>query len=271
MAKKDKAENLPATAQGPQLPAQQVLDDIYEHAGAGALEGATTEDFQIPMLYLLQKLSPQLDENDGAYVEEATTGDFYNTALRALLPGKDGFLAIPILRKMVYIEWVPRDSGGGFVNVYDTKQEALQYAEEGNDIVDTAQWYLYAQMPDGTWAPVMMPMTSSKLTTSRNWMTQIKFTKIEKPDGSRVTPPSFATVYRVSSSSRKNEKGTWSNVDVEYVGFLPELVEQLPNALQLYAEARALYEDIRMGRRGVDYEAEEGSTTKAGVDDTDEV
>ena len=49
-----------------------------EDAGSG-LENVTSEDMAIPRLKILQALSPEVNKNDGKYVEGASAGDVINT------------------------------------------------------------------------------------------------------------------------------------------------------------------------------------------------
>lgn len=257
MAKKDKSKNLPAVAEESGLPAlpDGMLDDMLASEGQG-LENASVEDFALPLIQLLQKLSPQVDDTDSRYIEGARAGDFLHSVSREVIPGEEGFLVIPVLYKKVYVEWIPRERGGGFVNVYDTKQEADQYSEPENDVVDTAQWYVLLEMPDGSWTQAVIPMTSTKMKVSRNWATQARMKKIEV-NGEQRTPPLFSQLYRISSKGMKNDKGAFHNMSVDFVSLVDDA--------RLYAEAKSFYAALNEGRKGVDYETsrkdEEGSAS----------
>ena len=68
-------------AKAPQagLPAE-MMADMETQAGAG-FEGATAEDFSIPFITILQKMSPQCDEDSDGYVDGAKPGMFWDLSL----------------------------------------------------------------------------------------------------------------------------------------------------------------------------------------------
>ena len=92
--------------------------DMSEYAGLG-MEEATSDDFAIPFIVILQKNSPQVDETEGAYIEGARPGMIYNTVSGEMYDGREtGLFIIPVHFRKEIIEWVPRKKGGGLVEIH---------------------------------------------------------------------------------------------------------------------------------------------------------
>ena len=91
------------------------FDDTLLSEGTG-LEETTVEDFAIPFIRVLQPMSPQLNKASGSYVDNASAGDLYNTVTNSVYSGDKGIVLVPSAYVKKYIEWVPREKGGGLVN-----------------------------------------------------------------------------------------------------------------------------------------------------------
>ena len=79
---------------------------VYSTGEADGFEESDSDSYAIPRLKLLQKLSPEVDEDNGEYIEGAKHGQFFNTATGELFP--DGVKVIPCHYRRSFIEWVPR-------------------------------------------------------------------------------------------------------------------------------------------------------------------
>lgn len=224
----------------------EMLSDLLQDAGAG-LESATAADYALPFIYLLQKMSPQVDKDDAKYVEGAEPGKFINTVTQELY---DELRVIPVHFEKVYIEWIPRDLGGGFVASYKTRQDADKNCEEGHQIVDTANHYVLVQGKDGEWTPAILSLTSTKLKASRNWVSKMGMVTIMGPNQKKVVAPTYSRFYDVlPDGPMKNDKGTYYVIKVDSVegedGWVkdPELRDQAKNF-------RA---SLQAGLKGADY------------------
>ena len=100
-------------------------------AGADAGQGVSTDalDNIVPMIYVLQPLSPQVDENSPAYIERARPGGMWlrNSSV-GVIPHDRGFLFQPCFFEKVWPEWVHRDIGGGFVARHQNRTATAQEA-----------------------------------------------------------------------------------------------------------------------------------------------
>lgn len=126
----------PATAQPVQgmAPAQgngavavqqpaQLPSELMQELQGDASKGVSTlaRDNIIPMIYVLQPLSPQVQERrPEVYIEGAKAGHFWLRNSPVQLVGGDVGMAFqPCHFKRDAVEWIPRDLGGGFVARYD--------------------------------------------------------------------------------------------------------------------------------------------------------
>ena len=89
-----------------------VMDDIFGMAGEGA--SFDSSEMQIPFVRVLQALSPQLNKKKAEYIEGAEQGDLFNNVTMQSWDGEDGVNIIPCFQTTKYLEFTPRDMGGGF-------------------------------------------------------------------------------------------------------------------------------------------------------------
>lgn len=204
--------------------------DLLEHAGEG-FEGADKDSFAIPFLAILQKMSPQVDEGDGAYIEGAKAGMIFNTVTQELYDGKTGVEVIPCKPHRSFIEWVPRDGGGGggFVGQYSVdeglelltrtvkNEKGQDMLENGNYIADTREHYVLIVNEDGTTQPALISMTSTQIKKSKQWMYRMNNVRIMVKD-QRIVPPSFALRWRMTTVPESNDKGSWSGWKIALAG-----------------------------------------------------
>lgn len=192
-----------------------VLGLLVENAGAG-LGNAQASDFALPFIYLLQKMSPALDE-----IEGAEAGMFLNTVTRLVT---EETTIIPVDYDKVFNEWIPRNDGGGFVASHRSSAlaEANRQAGEnkaGNgpktQIVETANHYVLEEQPDGSYMAAILSLTSTKLKASRQLMSRISQVTAVIPGKGTIQMPSFAKKYVVKPTGpHTNEKGTFYSVEI---------------------------------------------------------
>src|SRR5690554_4094010 len=125
-----------------------VADDFFQQNAGAGLDNVTASDMLVPRLTILQSLSPQLKKRDSAYIEGAEVGDICDVGTGQLY--KDGIMFLPVYYRKDYLEWAPRSSGGGLVDIHsdpsildkttrnDKKQPVL---DNGNLIQETAQFF----------------------------------------------------------------------------------------------------------------------------------
>lgn len=114
-------EQLPAVQA--QAGAVTVVEDFGDDAGGG-LQNIDVSERRIPFINILDAKSPQCKRVSEGGVAGAMAGMFINTATNGLMDGELGFWFIAAKRDHYWLEFTPRNLGGGLVaviNVTDTK------------------------------------------------------------------------------------------------------------------------------------------------------
>jgi len=237
-------ETLPATA-----------DDIdySEFAGMGR-EETRAEDYAIPFLRIIQTNSPEVDESNAKFIPEAKAGMFHNTVTGQIYDGRVGLRAIPCLFRREFVEWKPRDAGGGFVKAYDVTDPIVATGKvpegqrdlvlpNGNKLIETFYQYVLVETPDGEMFPAVMSFISTQIKKIRRWNSMIGQKRITLPNGKVIgDPPSFAFWYHISTVTEKNDKGSWRGLQVMGVDKAEERV-----AADVFREAMLFYKQIKAG------------------------
>ena len=224
-----------------------VMDDIFEFAGEGT--SFDSSEMQIPFVRLLQPLSPQLNKKKAEYIEGASAGDAFNNVTGQHWDGEAGIDVIVCYQTTKYLEFVPRDMGGGFKGEIPanssllqqtTRQGSKEILPNGNELVKSDQHFCLVLDDDGAYQPAVIDMKSTQLKVSRRWKTQIAMQKVRHPStGALVTPAVFATMWKLTTTEESNDQGSWNNYQVEKVG----LVE----SRDLLLEAKAFRDSIMAG------------------------
>jgi len=245
-----------------------VMDDILEFAGEGAAYDSS--EMQIPFVRILQAMSPQLKKREAEYIEGAEQGDMFNTVTKQFWTGEDGLIVIPCFQTTKYLEFTPREQGGGFrgeiaatdpILQRTTRQGAKEILPTGNELVKSDQHYCLIVAEDGSYQPVVIDMKSSQLKVSRRWKTQIALQKVKHPKtGQSITPPLFANQWKLTTVEESNDQGSWFNYQIELVGLIQDR--------NLMLEAKAFRDSVASGE--VKAAPEEGpSTASSAVNESD--
>ena len=197
-------------------------DLIMSNVGKG-LENITSEDITIPRLAIIQANSPQRKKKDEKYIANADEGDIFNTVTSEIY--KEPLTVIPCAYRKTYVEWIPREKGGGFVQAYDVRPSDTttdpatrkSFLKNGNQLVDTAEHYIVIKKDDDTYESAVLTMTSSNLTVSRKWNTLLKMKKINVK-GQMIDPPSFMYEFTLGTIEATNDQGTWQKYKIEEIG-----------------------------------------------------
>lgn len=226
------------------LPA--VMDDMLADANTG-FEGVSTDDVAIPYFAILQSMSPQVKKGPGR-LEGAEEGDLFNNVSQEIFKGEKGIRVIPCAYRKAWVEWVPRDSGGGFVRAYET-DDALKTTHKdpttgrdvlpnGNHLVTTAYHYVLIIREGGGFERAVISMTSTQLKKSRRWISQQMAIQLVGPKGP-FTPPPFSHSYLATSAMEQKDQNTWYGWNMA----APTLVSD-PG---LYAVAKKFNQDVMKG------------------------
>lgn len=195
-----------------------------EFAGMG-LDQVRAEDMSIPFLRILAQLSPQVNKRDGAYVQGAEAGMIYDTVANEAFSGEDGVAVIPCYYNRRYVEWKPREKGGGYVNAYDADHPIVKTTyrdDRGNDVLpngnllsNTAQFFVLRMDASGIPQRCLLTMTSSQLKKAKKWVTQMQSRTAMGRNGI-YTMPAMSQVYRLRTVEERNDKGSWFGWEISH-------------------------------------------------------
>lgn len=245
-----------------QKSAAVVMAQTFEADAGSGFEEADASAYAIPFLQILQSGSPQCKKSDGAYIKGAEEGKFYNTVTQELYDGEVGITVIPCHYTQRFVEWKPRESGGGFVGSHlpgeqpaTTKDDKFRdVTASGTNIVDSRNHYVLICNADGTLTPALITMTSTQQKKSKQWMSKMQGIKIKNAAGVFVTAPMMSRKYKLTTTPESNDKGSWFGYHTELVGIVEDSAE--------YNEANAFRNAVRGGTAAPKYEgsAEEGAS-----------
>lgn len=232
-------------------PKSLVAKGAYDGDTGSGFEDIGIADITIPFLTMLQSGSPQVKEDKGTYIKGAKAGMFMNTVTGEIIDGKVGFKFIPVHRQRKYIEWVPRDQGGGLVNVFnptDEKVTALTKGQkrifgklsnaDGNDVVETFTLFGLRVKDNSGLERVAISFSSSFIKVYQKMMTTLMNIQLDAGEGrDPVTPPLYAHVLRVRSQFVEKAGNDWY---IPQIGFENGTAEEsrLPQESKLYQEAK---------------------------------
>jgi len=220
--------------------------DWTQDAGAG-FENVRQDDLGIPFLSIIQKMSPEVDEDSPKYIPGIKVGDIVLSTTKQSYAGKDRPVEfIPCGYQKAYVEWAPRENGGGYIATHGpgimtqtTKNEKGQdVLENGNIIVTTAYVVGYINA-DGEWLPAVLSMSSTQLKKARQWLNIMTSQKFTNREGKKLQLPMYSHKYLLSTQPESNEFGTWYGWKIE--------VGSMVNELPLVEKAREQHQQIATG------------------------
>lgn len=279
--KDEKAEELntqDSSAPGTDLATQQqggalqVVEDYGDDAGAG-LENVGVDEYKIPFLRILQALSPACKPVEAGGMEGAKPGLIMNTATGEIYDGKEGLDFVPAVRDHNFVEFVPRDAGGGLVGIHavdDPKVLQLR-AEQGkfgklktNDDTEISEsFYLYGLVIPAGRSPfrAIVGFTSSQIKKYQEFMGRvmgIEYT-IDTPNGKKaIKPPMWAHRWHLGTVFEKGKKGEFYNWKLSLTGRDEKGMESslksiIPMKDPLYIAAKEFADMVKGGKAKVDY------------------
>jgi hypothetical protein len=193
--------------------------DISKYAGVG--QETIVQQESMPLIKILQDMSPEVNPRKDGYIEGAQAGDLLFNKDKSLLGNSVNI--IPLASKPVYVEWKPRDQGGGMVATHpltitaDPRYKKVEYTETlgDNDLIYTTYWCVLMQVGD-EWEKALIAMTKTQLKVSRKLSGEIA--KFRYDGQADVQPPTFARVYELSTVLEKNKADQeFFNFDVKPV------------------------------------------------------
>jgi hypothetical protein len=199
-------------------------DEMAQMMMADAGKGVSTamEDNIVPLVYILQPLSPQVQKKNPEYIEGAEAGQIWFRGSSTIVDGEEGIPVVPCHWSKCWIEWQP--NRGGFVARHaDRPADAVLTTDaenpkrkfwrrpNGNIVVETREHVVLVLDVFERPMPFVIPMSGSGHGSSRAWMSKMNSKFIPNSD---QKAPSYGYIYRMKLQYRTNDQGEWYMWDV---------------------------------------------------------
>jgi len=221
--------NQTSTAKKPNNALAEVFSLAEAKQGDG-LSNVSTKDVMIPRIKLLQKMSP---ETDNESLPTATAGQIFNSASQSVYDGPTGIRVVPCEYIRTYVEWAPEGTGNKApVNIHPATSNVMSlakksptdnrfYLDNGNYVEETANHIvLILDDNNNVESRGILTMKSSQLKKSRQW-NYMMMTATMEGGGKTITPPSYAIVYRLSTLQEETNGKKYYGWTVAKEGFVP--------------------------------------------------
>lgn len=247
----------------------------YDYGDAAGLgyETFSKDDLSIPFIAVLQSNSPQVENGDP---EGSKPGQLFNTVTRELVDGEEGMIFQPVYKHHAFVEWVPRDDGGGFVGMHDIDSQVVKDAiadndgrrfgklkTNGNDLIETYYVYGFTMSPDGKQQTgyAILSFSSTKIKPAKDWFAAMNMIK--------KGIPLFANRAVLRTTKQKNTKGTFHNFSIGPMGksWLESLIDPSKEG-ELLAEAHRFYDMVRTGVAKADFSQQKATGEEDGESET---
>lgn len=245
--------------------------DYGEDAGAG-FENVTGADQAVPFLNLLQANSKVVKAKRGY------AGDLHNTVTDEVFSGKEGILIVPATTMREFVEWKPRETGGGFVASHkpesdvvkralaDSKAFGEYFTPDGNELQETFNIFgaIVGPADHDVRGAIVIPFASTKIKAYKGWIGRINSFQIPQPGGRKITPPMFSHLVRLTVEERHENGNDWHVYRLEPFdmkgGMMASLLSPEDSRFQA---AKAFREVINSGKFRLDYDKQERGGGKA--------
>ena len=220
------------------------------------------EDLVIPRLKVLQPLNPEVQENGPQYVQDARPGMFYNTNSGKLTSGKTGMTIVIVGHQRNYIEWIPRQDGGGLVKIWgvdegwrnlcdpDKVNDWQPVTKNGHTIQKIRSFFVFdIDTESGDYDASFMNLSGTQTRIAAGLSSMLMQAKM-KIAGKVYTAPFYFYTYKMTLDSMRNDKGSW---------FVPRIVKNtnaeglhvrtmdLQNGEQIFNDAVSMQEQFMEG------------------------
>lgn len=250
-----------------------VDDDLSRAMRQDAGEGIShrPEDNIVPQLKILQPLSPEVLEGPDK-VSDAKAGDFLLDG--KVIKGAEGVWFQPCHVEHKLFEFMPLESGGGFVAEHPMQRDSTGYprfSEAGDpelpkgaakierfkyEFANGNALIHYRQLAGLAWdgdrvSPCIISFKSTGHTTMRLWMTKAARAN---PFEDGTERPLYSHLYRLTTSHSRNAKGQWYSIVVGDPVCLDPAVDKTIKTIvshpsRVYVMGRALAQAFVKGER----------------------
>jgi hypothetical protein len=237
--------------------------DYGNDAGLGT-ENQTAEDVSVPFFIVLQPGSPKVQQPDATVkagqIINNTTDDVYGDA-------KTGMTFIPSYTEHTFLEFIPRDNGGGLVGMHAIDSDLIKQVRESqplgkyvhpdnkNDLIETFTVYGVAVDRDGNGVPAVMGFQSTHIKPYKDWMFRARSIVLTNPKtGAKITAkqmPLWAFAYSIRTVWTEKNGFKWYGISVGFAG-KDAVDSRVPAGSALYELAKSVHEGVSTGRTKAD-------------------
>lgn len=237
--------------------------DYSAYQGDDGFENQDQSFTTVPFLDVLQPNSPMVASGD------AQAGSLLLKSSGDVISGKEGILFTPAICQREFVEWRPRDDGGGLVARHTpTSPIAMQVqaaqrtgkfkTADGTEIIET--FYLWGARLDANLQPtgemVVIPCTSTKIKPLKNLMGSLRAQMVQVGN-TKQRVPLFGNVVKMTTVFQKKDNYSFYNVVFTPVNGTPKASRVDPShpAFQAAAELHTL---VSSGRARMADESRDG-------------
>ena len=209
----------------PKVKQLSILGSMETVSGLGMETVDPTQDLSLSRIAIAHKQSPQVDEEQGAFIEGLKPGEFFDATLGERLGTRIEF--IPVSYRKRWPEWGDRAAQQGIVHIHTSPEildkcqpgarsnPKMRFLENGNEIRETAYFFGWLLEENGARRDCYITMSSTRLRQARAWMTLAKSELLEKEDGSQIIAPLFYRVYIITPRREINPQGVWHGFNIQ--------------------------------------------------------
>lgn len=267
--------------------------DIMAKIKADAAGGLSKDqaDNLVPLIYVLQPLSPQVMRGDAARIDGAEAGDIWlRNSENPIVKSDTGMLFQPCFFYKDIVEWVP--NRGGYVGRHDisclankatnkpwsgtlsdvkeipddenpNKPPRYVRSSNNNEVVETRYFVGYVYPEVGMPLPFIIPLSSTGHSFGKQWMFLQNSQTL--PDGTPIDK-SWVVLYRLKTTMKTNQDGSWYMYTVQKERMIKDMEE--------YDRGAALNKAFATGEKKADEpddsQAATGARTASGSFSNDE-
>jgi len=239
-----------------------VASSLEADAGAG-FENQTSEDIVMPVIYLLQALSPAVQDD----LPGAKPGRFFNSVTEEIM---DEFMFVPATTSHEYVERTPQDEGGTFVAVHALNSPLVKKCKaeqpwgtykvprgDGGENDLTEFFSVFGVMVDETdvLSFAVIRFKSTKIRVYKQFNTRMLTCMMPRADGNgRFTPAINSHLIKVTSVGEQKDQYKFFNLKLQSAidnNMKSSLMIETDPRYKAAAEAREL---VMAGRVQAEYE-----------------
>lgn len=234
---------------------------MEEDSGRGV--STLASDNVVPLVYLLQALSPQCVKQSPAYVSPgvngnkgAEAGNIWFRGSKDLIDGEEEGMLVQLCHfRVTWVEWGP-ERGDGLRGRHDKRPEEAELVSDpknpkkkkwimpdtGNVVVETREHVVLVHGFYDSPTPVVIPMSGSNHQPAKQWMTDIGRKRIPDTDKRASLWSYFWRMKTVPRTDGENNWFSWSIEDED----------QMVEDTEVYMMARQLHVDFEKGVKRAD-------------------